>query len=113
MSGRVCDGCGKYLWNFMNETGRLAASCHVGDVSQAGRRGTWLALTRTSFSLSAPPRVCYSLSSPVQILEEPAYFYPDLQLYSGRNEVSTLTVEASGGLRGKNGKSVAVGLLGA
>lgn len=49
----------------------------------------------------APPRVCYSPSSPVQILEESAYFYPDLQLYSGRHEASALTVEASGGLRGK------------
>lgn len=69
--------------------------------------------THIILSLSAPPHVCYSPSSPVQILEEPAYFYPDLQLYSGRHEASTLTVEASGGLRGKNGKSVAVGLLGA
>lgn len=69
--------------------------------------------THIIFSPSAPPRVCYSPSSPVQILEEPAYFYPDLQLYSGRHEAPTLTVEASGGLGGKSGKSLAVGLLGA
>ncbi|CAH6777448.1 Amotl1 [Phodopus roborovskii] len=49
----------------------------------------------------APPRICYSPSSPVQILEEPAYFSPDAQLYSGRHEASPLTVEATGGLRGK------------
>lgn len=59
--------------------------------------------------LPAPPPICYSPSSPVQILEDPAYFYPDLQLYSGRHEASTLTVEASGGLRGKSGKSLHVG----
>ncbi|XP_051054876.1 angiomotin-like protein 1 [Phodopus roborovskii] len=51
--------------------------------------------------LRAPPRICYSPSSPVQILEEPAYFSPDAQLYSGRHEASPLTVEATGGLRGK------------
>lgn len=41
VSGRICDSRGKYLWNFMNETGRLTASCHVGDVShqEGGARG--------------------------------------------------------------------------
>ncbi|XP_021490816.1 angiomotin-like protein 1 isoform X4 [Meriones unguiculatus] len=51
--------------------------------------------------LRAPPPACYSPSSLVQIVEDPTYFYPDLQLYSGRHEASTLTAEASGGLRGK------------
>lgn len=49
----------------------------------------------------APPPACYSPSSPVQILEDSAYFYPDLQLYSGRHEAAALTAEASSGLRGK------------
>lgn len=40
VGGRIWGSCEKYLWNFMNETGRLTASCHVGDVSHAGRRAT-------------------------------------------------------------------------
>lgn len=90
----------------MNETGRLTASCHVGGHESHRKEGHVIGSnTHIIFFFPAPPRVCYSPSSPVQILEEPAYFYPDLQLYSGRHEASTLTVEASGGLRGKGGKS--------
>ncbi|XP_075402586.1 angiomotin-like protein 1 isoform X2 [Tenrec ecaudatus] len=46
----------------------------------------------------APP-VCYSPSSPAQILEDPGYFFPDFQLYSGRHEASALTSEANRGPR--------------
>ncbi|KAM8923349.1 angiomotin-like protein 1 isoform 2-T3 [Lycaon pictus] len=43
-----------------------------------------------------PPPVCYSPGSPTPILEDPNYFFPDFQLYSGRREASALTVEATG-----------------
>ncbi|VCX42400.1 unnamed protein product [Gulo gulo] len=42
-----------------------------------------------------PPPVCYSPGSPAPILEDPNYFFPDFQLYSGRREPSALTVEAN------------------
>ncbi|XP_077723612.1 angiomotin-like protein 1 isoform X1 [Canis aureus] len=45
--------------------------------------------------LGSPP-VCYSPGSPTPILEDPNYFFPDFQLYSGRREASALTVEATG-----------------
>ncbi|XP_036715637.1 angiomotin-like protein 1 isoform X5 [Balaenoptera musculus] len=47
-----------------------------------------------------PPPACYSPSSPIQILEDPNYFFPDFQLYSGRHEAS-LTVEANSSIREK------------
>lgn len=47
-----------------------------------------------------PPPACYSPSSPVQILEDPSYFFPDFQLYPGRHEAS-LTVEANSSIREK------------
>ncbi|XP_043338650.1 angiomotin-like protein 1 isoform X1 [Cervus canadensis] len=47
-----------------------------------------------------PPPACYSPSSPVQILEDPSYFFPDFQLYPGRHEAS-LTVETNSGIREK------------
>ncbi|XP_072582308.1 angiomotin-like protein 1 isoform X1 [Vulpes vulpes] len=43
-----------------------------------------------------PSPVCYSPGSPTPILEDPNYFFPDFQLYSGRREASALTVEATG-----------------
>ncbi|XP_032975917.1 angiomotin-like protein 1 isoform X3 [Rhinolophus ferrumequinum] len=48
-----------------------------------------------------PPPACYSPSSPVQILEDPNYFFPDFPLYSGRHEASVLTVEANSTIREK------------
>ncbi|KAB0350919.1 hypothetical protein FD754_015776 [Muntiacus muntjak] len=47
-----------------------------------------------------PPPACYSPSSPIQILEDPSYFFPDFQLYPGRHEAS-LTVETNSGIREK------------
>ncbi|XP_047372575.1 angiomotin-like protein 1 isoform X5 [Sciurus carolinensis] len=51
--------------------------------------------------LAAPAPVSYSPSSPVQILEDTSYFFPDFQLYSGRHEASALTVEANSSIREK------------
>uniref|UniRef100_A0A8D1JF75 Angiomotin C-terminal domain-containing protein n=1 Tax=Sus scrofa TaxID=9823 RepID=A0A8D1JF75_PIG len=48
-----------------------------------------------------PPPACYSPSSPVQVLEDPNYFFPDFPLYSGRHEASALTVEANNSIREK------------
>ncbi|XP_035930879.2 angiomotin-like protein 1 isoform X3 [Halichoerus grypus] len=49
-----------------------------------------------------PPPIGYSPGSPAPILEDPNYFFPDFQLYSGRREPSALTVEANGsGIREK------------
>ncbi|XP_074228999.1 angiomotin-like protein 1 isoform X7 [Camelus bactrianus] len=48
-----------------------------------------------------PPSACYSPSSPVQILEDPNYFFADFQPYSGRHEASPLTVEANSNIREK------------
>lgn len=57
-------------------------------------------------SSPGPPPVCYSPGSPAPILEDPNYFFPDFQLYSGRREPSALTVEANGSsIREKVGKS--------
>lgn len=62
--------------------------------------------TNTHFASSpGPSPVCYSPGSPTPILEDPNYFFPDFQLYSGRREASALTVEANGGIREKVGKS--------
>nr|XP_023410495.1 angiomotin-like protein 1 isoform X1 [Loxodonta africana] len=52
-------------------------------------------------AVKGPPPVCYSPSSPVQILEDPNYFFPDFQLYSGRHEASALTAEANSGIKEK------------
>lgn len=61
--------------------------------------------TRFAFFRPAdPPPACYSPSSPVQILEDPNYFFPDFPLYSGRHEASVLTVEANSTIREKVGK---------
>eukprot|EP00069_Balaena_mysticetus_P020921 bmy_13175T0 len=49
---------------------------------------------------TCPPPACYSPSSPIQILEDPNYFFPDFQLYPGRHEAS-LTVEANSSIREK------------
>ncbi|XP_072582313.1 angiomotin-like protein 1 isoform X6 [Vulpes vulpes] len=54
------------------------------------RRGTW------ESAVKGPSPVCYSPGSPTPILEDPNYFFPDFQLYSGRREASALTVEATG-----------------
>ncbi|EPY79649.1 angiomotin-like protein [Camelus ferus] len=51
--------------------------------------------------LPGPPSACYSPSSPVQILEDPNYFFADFQPYSGRHEASPLTVEANSNIREK------------
>ncbi|KAM5224601.1 angiomotin-like protein 1 isoform 2-T2 [Hipposideros larvatus] len=48
-----------------------------------------------------PPPACYSPNSPIQILEDPNYFFPDFPLYSGRHEAPVLTVEANGTIREK------------
>ncbi|XP_066104354.1 angiomotin-like protein 1 isoform X1 [Saccopteryx bilineata] len=48
-----------------------------------------------------PPPACYTPSSPVQILEDPNYFFPDFPLYSGRHEAPALTVEANSTIREK------------
>uniref|UniRef100_A0A8C9C2L9 Angiomotin like 1 n=1 Tax=Phocoena sinus TaxID=42100 RepID=A0A8C9C2L9_PHOSS len=58
------------------------------------RRGT------CESAVKGPPPACYSPSSPIQILEDPNYFFPDFQLYSGRHEAS-LTVEANSSIREK------------
>ena len=60
--------------------------------------------THVAFS-PGPSPVCYHSGSPTPILEDPNYFFPDFQLYSGRREASALTVEAKGGIREKVGKS--------
>ncbi|KAM5246051.1 angiomotin-like protein 1 isoform 2-T2 [Ctenodactylus gundi] len=49
----------------------------------------------------ALPPVCYSPGSPVQVLEDPGYFFPDLQLYAGRHEASALTTEANSNISEK------------
>ncbi|XP_005414945.1 PREDICTED: angiomotin-like protein 1 isoform X2 [Chinchilla lanigera] len=49
----------------------------------------------------APPPVCHDPGSPIQIVEDPHCFFPDLQFYSGRHEASALTVEANSNLREK------------
>lgn len=77
-------------------------------VSHTGRRErrTLLALMYALLSPSpaGPPPACYSPSSPVQILEDPNYFFSDFPLYSGRHEASALTVEANSTIREKVGK---------
>ncbi|XP_039737949.1 angiomotin-like protein 1 isoform X2 [Pteropus medius] len=59
------------------------------------RRGT------CESAVKGPPPACYSPSSPVQILEDPNYFFSDFPLYSGRHEASALTVEANSTIREK------------
>nr|XP_031316454.1 angiomotin-like protein 1 isoform X5 [Camelus dromedarius] len=59
------------------------------------RRGT------CESAVKGPPSACYSPSSPVQILEDPNYFFADFQPYSGRHEASPLTVEANSNIREK------------
>ncbi|XP_062948459.1 angiomotin-like protein 1 isoform X2 [Cynocephalus volans] len=66
--------------------------------------GTWLShagIHHFANTRAGPPPACYSTSSPVQILEDPNYFFPDFPLYSGRHEASALTVEANGSIREK------------
>ena len=76
--------------------GRMAGVSHMA-------RRTSLTLKCTLLSAPGPPPACYSPSSPVQILEDPSYFFPDFQLYPGRHEAS-LTVEANSSIREKVGK---------
>ncbi|XP_044894518.1 angiomotin-like protein 1 isoform X3 [Felis catus] len=73
-------------------------------------RGPWSELAREFVEASpepyspeelGPSPVCYHSGSPTPILEDPNYFFPDFQLYSGRREASALTVEAKGGIREK------------
>ncbi|XP_006162634.1 angiomotin-like protein 1 [Tupaia chinensis] len=52
-------------------------------------------------TVKGPSPVCYSPSSPIQILEDSNYFFPDFQLYSGRHEASALTEETTGSGRDK------------
>ncbi|KAM5224604.1 angiomotin-like protein 1 isoform 5-T5 [Hipposideros larvatus] len=59
------------------------------------RRGT------CESAVKDPPPACYSPNSPIQILEDPNYFFPDFPLYSGRHEAPVLTVEANGTIREK------------
>uniref|UniRef100_A0A8C3VNB8 Angiomotin like 1 n=2 Tax=Catagonus wagneri TaxID=51154 RepID=A0A8C3VNB8_9CETA len=59
------------------------------------RRGT------CESAVKGPPPACYSPSSPVQVLEDPNYFFPDFLLYFGRHEASALTAEANNSIREK------------
>ncbi|XP_036715633.1 angiomotin-like protein 1 isoform X1 [Balaenoptera musculus] len=70
----------------------------LSDLSSSS--GDLISASVSAAARGSPPPACYSPSSPIQILEDPNYFFPDFQLYSGRHEAS-LTVEANSSIREK------------
>lgn len=98
----------------MNQKDRApSASCNVGEClvgsceshRMGGRGELYGANGHFAFFFPAVPApACYSPSSPVQILEEPSYFFPDFPLYAGRHEAPALTVEPNGTIREKVGE---------
>lgn len=91
----------------MNRKDRAATARGNARGSSAGvsRAGRTLPTLKCALLLPpGPPPACYSPSSPVQVLEDPNYFFPDFLLYSGRHEASALTVEANNSIREKVGK---------